>query len=244
MTRPRFSVMTIRVLRGAMVLSALLLTACAAFSLASREYSLALRSQRHSAHGAEVLSHCVSCHGRGGEGTEDGKVPRIAGQHFQVLIKQLIDYRHAERSDRRMERVADRHSLKDTQAIVDVAAYVSQLESTVHAHPAEPTLGEPGAQVYARLCQSCHGDGGEGNAEKRVPRLAGQRYEYLARQIYYMADLRRPNISNRHLAAVAQLSREEILDVADYLSRSGWNRATPRPPSSQARARAAVAGLD
>lgn len=215
-----------------MVLAVLLLAACAAFSLASQEYSVALRAKRDLTQGAEVFRTCVACHGPEGEGTEDGKVPRIAGQHFQVLIKQLIDYRHAERWNRRMQRVANRHNLKDTQAIADVAAYVSQLESTVRAHPAEPDLGEPGAQVYARLCQSCHGYAGEGNAVKRVPRLAGQRYEYLARQIYDMADLRRPNISNRHLSAVARLKRDEILDVADYLSRSGWTRPASLPASS------------
>ena len=222
-----------KALRCAMVVATLLVAACAAFSLASQEYSVALRAEHDLAHGAVVFRTCVACHGPEGEGTEDGKVPRIAGQHFQVLVKQLVDYRHAQRWDRRMARVANRHNLEDTQAIADVAAYVSQLEFSVSAQPAAPDLGEPGAQVYARFCQSCHGFAGEGNAEKLVPRLAGQRYQYLARQIYDMANLRRPNISNRHLSVVARLNREEILDVADYLSRSGWSRSTSLPVSSR-----------
>jgi hypothetical protein len=44
-----------------------------------------------------------------------------------VTIKQLTDYRHAQRWDPRMQVYADNHVLADTQAIADVAAHVASL---------------------------------------------------------------------------------------------------------------------
>ena len=37
--------------------------------------------------------------------------PRIAGQHYSVLLKQLVDFRHGKRWDFRMEERADQHHL-------------------------------------------------------------------------------------------------------------------------------------
>ena len=73
-------------------------------------------------HGAELFEVCAACHGADGAGTSDGTVPAIAGQHFRVVLKQLVDYRHDQRWDIRMEHFTDRHRLAGPQEVADIAA--------------------------------------------------------------------------------------------------------------------------
>lgn len=178
-----------------------------------------LRSTPDPQHGAELFRNCVACHGADGLGSADGSVPMIAGQHAQVIAKQLVDYRQAKRWDSRMERIADRHVLEGPQDIADVAAYASALDRPVSREVGEGMWLERGAETYTRHCTSCHGDAGEGNARGLVPRLAGQHYEYLLRQMYDAVDSRRPNFSRAHVRLLKRFVMEDFEGVADYLSR-------------------------
>jgi cytochrome c553 len=203
-----------------------------ALALGRQDYAAVIRSKPNLEHGAEVFRDCIACHGISGTGTSDGKVPRIAGQHFRLLAKQLVDYRYEER-DIRMEDAIERHLLRDAQTIADVAAYVSQLESPDLPRRDKRAVTAPGAELYAARCQSCHGPAGEGNADKAVPRLAGQRYMYLVRQMHAAISGRRSSFSPRHVRLLEPLERDDILDVADFLSRSVWT--DPAPPPSHSR---------
>ncbi len=79
-------------------------------------------------HGAALFSDtCIACHGPDGSGRQDGDVPAIAGQHYRVIVRQLVGYRHDHRWDLRMEHFTDRHRLVDAQDVADVAAFVSDI---------------------------------------------------------------------------------------------------------------------
>jgi cytochrome c553 len=191
----------------------------------------ALHSRPNLDRGAELFYPCSACHGPSGAGTLDGSVPRIAGQHVSVLAKQLVDYRHDTRWDPRMEHFSDQHHLADAQAIADVAAYINQLKTDSAPDVGNGEFVEHGAQVYAQQCRSCHGLSGEGNAKELIPQIAGQHYEYLRRQIYDAVDGRRPNISVSHIRLLARLERDDIVGLADYLSRMPpRNDSQPAPP--------------
>ena len=151
----------------------------------------------------------------------DGQGPCIAGQHATVLGKQLVDYRYDRRWDLRMENIADRHNLPDAQAIADVAARISHLNRDFPIGHGDGSLVRQGADTYSRLCRGCHGVVAEGDATKAIPRLAGQHYEYLCRQIYDAVDGRRPNFSPWHIRLLARLRHDGIAGMADYLSRVG-----------------------
>ena len=198
---------------------ALLPLAAIAISQSQQELLAALHSKPNLDHGAELFQTCAACHGPAGGGTLDGGVPRIAGQHVSVLAKQLVDYRHDRRWDVRMEHFADRHHLADAQAIADVVAYVNQLDAGSERGVGTGELIVHGAGVYSRLCQSCHGPWGNGDAKRAIPRIAGQHYEYLRRQIYNAVDGRRPNMPAAHIRLLARLERDDISGLADYLSR-------------------------
>jgi len=184
-----------------------------------QEFLEALRSTPNLDRGAELFDTCAACHGPSGAGTRDGAIPRIAGQHYAVVVKQLVDYRHARRWDPRMEHFADQHHLVDAQAVRDVAEYIQHLEISSTPGIGTGELTEHGRGVYADRCQSCHGTAGEGNAKTLAPRIAGQHYEYLRRQFYDAVEGRRPNFSPRHVRLFAGLERDDIVGLADYLSR-------------------------
>ena len=78
-----------------------------AASTAQRELDGALRATPDAFNGEALFDHCASCHGADGGGEADGSTPRIAGQHFRVLAKQLVDFRSGKRWDFRMEGAAD-----------------------------------------------------------------------------------------------------------------------------------------
>jgi cytochrome c553 len=170
------------------------------------------------ARGAALYSACAACHDQQRSGIAGSWVPLIAGQHARVLAKELIDYRHHERWDPRMETIASRHVLTSLQEIADVASYAAAL-------PAAPGLVgdgsgvQAGQMLYAARCADCHGRAAEGSNARRVPRLAGQRFEYLLRQLHDSLESRRPNMPPVHRVALRKLDQQELNGLADYLSR-------------------------
>ena len=193
-----------------------------AASTAQRELDGALRATPDAANGEALFDHCASCHGADGAGEADGSTPRIAGQHFRVLAKQLVDFRSGKRWDFRMEGAAEQHHLTGSQDIADVAAYVAKLDRPGARGIGSGEFIEEGSRIYGKQCASCHGSAAEGNAQGGVPRLAGQHYGYLMRQMYDAVDGRRPALPRLHSQRIAPLDFEQVRAVSDYLARIGW----------------------
>jgi cytochrome c553 len=172
-------------------------------------------------HGAELYQTCAACHGEDGRGTADGEIPAIAGQHGSVLLKQLADFRHQQRSNPRMQNFTDRHHLNGAQDLTDVAAYVAGLPR----FPATASgIGDgsalaAGASTYFQKCERCHGPLGQGDLLQARPRLAGQHYAYLLRQLRETAAGQRPGMDRAHVDMLQDVSPAALSGVADYLSR-------------------------
>jgi cytochrome c553 len=185
----------------------------------SDELQRARAARPDPAHGAQLYTACVACHGVDGAGETNGTVPRIAGQHASVLIKQIIDFRHRRRWDLRMEQVVSGHRLNGPQDVADVAAYVSTLSTTMLPSTGDGQYLQRGASAYLRMCARCHGASGQGDAATAMPRLAGQHAAYLLRQMQETATNGRPNMTANHVEALRTLSYEDFVGAADYLSR-------------------------
>jgi len=224
---PRRALQTVPLVGSVLLLGALLPGETAAVSTSQQELEAVKHCTPNLDQGAEVFHTCAMCHGRDGGGTVDGMVPRIAGQHASVLRKQLIDYRYDRRWDPRMESIAGRHDLPAAQAIADVTAYVNQLDQEPHIGTGDGSLVQQGAASYAQQCRACHGVAAQGDSAHAIPRLAGQHYEYLRRQIYDAVDGRRPSFSSAHIRLLARLDHDDIQAVADYLSRLGSGAGLP-----------------
>jgi cytochrome c553 len=206
--------------RRSAVALALLALSAAAWSAAGagRELAEALRARPDVANGARLFRQCESCHGGDGNGQVNGTVPRIAGQHFRVLLAQLVDFRHGARADFRMETVTDRHHFETPQQLADVAAYAARMKSRGATGRGDGSHLEQGRRLYGVYCRRCHGADARGSDARAVPRLAGQHYGYLVRQMYDAADGRRPSLSRAHARPVTTLAAHEVRAVSDYLS--------------------------
>jgi len=188
---------------------------------AASEQALVMRLGEHADinHGRELFNTCAACHQSNGAGAVDGTVPAIAGQHFGFIVRELIGFRYEQRLDERMQHFTDQHHLKDAQAIADVAAYISQLPKTRSNDHGSGVGLQDGARHYADTCASCHGAGGDGNAQRNVPRLAGQQYKYLLHALLNPADEVRPAFWSEHAHVLNGLQRSDLIAIADYLSR-------------------------
>lgn len=120
------------------------------------------------------LVNCVQCHGSGAAGSEG--YPNLNDDDWlwggtADTIHQTI--LHGIRFDTDPDtRISEMPSfgadgLLDRQQIRQVAEYVL----TLSGHPADPALAEPGMQIFADNCASCHGDQGQGDRDLGAPSL-------------------------------------------------------------------------
>jgi cytochrome c553 len=174
-------------------------------------------------HGLEVFEVCSACHLPEGWGTEDGTFPQLAGQHRNVIIKQLADIRALNRDNPTMYPFALPSEIGGAQSIADVAAYIQKLPMNP-----KPGLGpwEPGSPEYANgeqlfkdNCVRCHGERGEGNNEKYFPRIQGQHYKYMLRQFEWIRDGKRRNANPDMVKQIQDFSDDDMKHVINYVSR-------------------------
>lgn len=201
-------------------LAALLSGAVAGGPAAAVELRDAMLATPDARRGEDLYAPCGACHGVDGRGVSDGSVPAIAGQHFAVVVKQLVDYRNGARWDIQMEHAARMSQLASGQDLADLAAWVAGLPRGFAAGRGDGEHLDAGARTYFRHCESCHGPLGEGDALRGIPRLAGQHYRYLYRQFFDAVEERRPNLPPGHVALMAPLDRAQIVGISDYLSRT------------------------
>lgn len=170
-------------------------------------------------HGSQLFAICARCHGPAGGGNAQSGIPSIAGQHYEFIAKQLVDYRYFRRWDPSMETLSADHHLRDMTDVADVAAFVSSLPARTTTEYGTSGLAQHGKSLYARKCASCHGTNGRGDPRAAIPRLAGQHYSYLLRQMHDAVEGRRPNFTAQHVDLLEPLDRDDLLGIAEYLSR-------------------------
>ncbi len=171
--------------------------------------------------GQHIYETCASCHLPEGWGNSDGAYPQIAGQHQNVLIQQLLDIRSGKRENPTMYPFVQERTIGGYQSLADVVVYIS----TLPMHP-QHRKGpwrdyteeyKTGEKLYKQNCASCHGGHGEGNNETTTPKLYGQHYPYIKRQIILVkSGLRTVNSA---MQAVAQkLTDDQLEQIINYIS--------------------------
>ncbi|HHJ36126.1 MAG TPA: c-type cytochrome, partial [Gammaproteobacteria bacterium] len=171
--------------------------------------------------GLSVYEICATCHLPEGWGNDDGGYPQIAGQHKNVLIKQLLDIRSGYRDNPAMYPFVQERTIGGNQALADVVAYISTLPMNPRhrkgpwsTHRDEYLAGK---KMYRENCSVCHGNGGEGNDEKTIPLLYGQHYPYLLRQVRQIKSGQR-KVNPTMQAITKKLSDVQIQQILDYVS--------------------------
>ncbi|WP_319823512.1 c-type cytochrome [Thalassovita sp.] len=169
--------------------------------------------------GIDVYEVCSACHQLNGWGLTDGTFPQIAGQHYNVIIKQLADIRALNRDNPTMYPFALPSEIGGSQSIADVAAYIEKLPMNPENGVGEGDDLEHGAQLYKDNCVRCHGENGEGNNEKFYPRIHGQHYNYLVRQYQWIKEGKRRNANPDMVQQIQTFTDRDTKAVLDYVSR-------------------------
>jgi cytochrome c553 len=164
---------------------------------------------------------CAPCHGAGGVSTT-ADTPSLAGQHSFYAITQLFLFRAGRRANPLMTAMAKGMSDADLRAYSDLIATLPAAPPAA-AGPADPARMARGAALAQRhRCNSCHGDDYAG--EKQVPRLAGQREDYLAKTLAEFKAGTRVGYTSAMNETLAGVDAQELPDLAHYLAHVGARR--------------------
>ena len=177
--------------------------------------------------GKTLYALCVSCHGADGAGNKALNAPRISGQKEWYLARQLASFKAGMRGSHEKDIYGQQMrpmamTLANEQAVADVAAYLSTLQSS-SAAPTVQGDAAAGKAAYA-VCASCHGANGEGNKALNAPKIAGQQDWYIVRQLQNFKKRIRGSDPNdtygQQMSPMAMTLADEtaINNVAAYIS--------------------------
>ncbi len=169
--------------------------------------------------GKRIYRTCALCHTPEGWGSESGRFPQIAGQHANITMKQLADIRANNRDNPTMLPFTQGRILSGAQAIADVSAYIEQLPMTPANGLGPGRNLEYGKQLYQQNCTKCHGENGEGDPEKFIPRIQGQHFAYVKRQMKWIKKGKRRNADDKMVKQLKGFNHQDIKAIADYTSR-------------------------
>jgi cytochrome c553 len=165
------------------------------------------------ARGAEKAPACDACHGAAGRAPLPG-MPTLAGQQAEYLVLQLVLLREGLRDVPQMAGMLKGWTDRDLQ---DVAAHYGARQPLRGEGGRDLQLHERGAGLAKSLgCNSCHG--GDFGGQQHVPRIAGQREDYLAASLTAYRDGKRSGLDTSMNAAMYGVTNADIQALAHFLA--------------------------
>lgn len=165
------------------------------------------------------MGRCFLCHGVDGE-SSTALYPRLAGQHYEYIAKQLADFKSGRRKSDTMADMAADLTPGEMQAL---GVFFERKPARVEA-VGDAELAAVGGFVFRRgnpysgvpACASCHGETGGGTAQ--LPRLAGQIPQYIESQLRSFDKRERTNDNAVMHSIASRLTELEMKAVASYIS--------------------------
>ena len=155
---------------------------------------------------------CAACHGDGGRATIATN-PILAGQTSRYLYLQLRDFQEGRRSDPQMGPMVKDMTRDEMRELSDWFAAQKPPIQQYKVDDAKAKLGK--AKADETLCTMCHLGGFLGQNE--IPRVAGQNYEYIVKQLADFKARRRTNDAGNMTSVSNTLSDADIDNLAHYL---------------------------
>jgi len=162
---------------------------------------------------AEKVDVCTACHGPNGNSASP-QYPVLAGQNARYLYLQLKDFKEGRRHDPQMDPMAAPLTRDDMLALADYFSKQKQAPSGFKADAAKVALGKKKTDEV--LCPMCHL--GEFAGQNEIPRVAGQQYEYVKKQLADFKAKRRTNDAGNMTSVAATLSDADIENLAQYIA--------------------------
>jgi cytochrome c553 len=173
----------------------------------------------------QVVDACAPCHGPNGNSINQA-YPVLAAQRSIYLTEQLRNFASGQRVNPIMNAMA--RSLKESEFSALAEYFARQIPSEARFFEPDERLRQKGEKIVtARDCAACHGNGLMG--KDQFPRLAGQGYEYLLKQLNGFADGTRRDPGNTMNQLAFSWSAEERQAIATFLANhpvSGGGRST------------------
>jgi len=156
---------------------------------------------------------CAACHGADGNSVS-GEFPNLAGQSWRYIYVQLKDYKEGRRTNPVMTAMAASLSRQDMVDLGNFFAAQPSKSTAFKADEGKATLGL--AKANETLCSMCHQGGFSGQNE--IPRVAGQQYDYIVKQMLDFKARRRTNDAGNMTSVAQTLSEVDIENLAHYIA--------------------------
>jgi cytochrome c553 len=169
---------------------------------------------------------CLSCHGAGGN-SDLPNIPNIAQQPKQFLVSALYQFREGNRKNDMMTPVTAGLSNADLN---ELATYFSSQKLAPQKSTLTPEQLALGAELTQKNnCIACHAK--DLGGQQHIPRLAGQRREYVKAQLTAFHNSTRFDMDGVMTSAAQALTDKDIEALASYVSGLAPPAAPVAPPS-------------
>jgi cytochrome c553 len=163
----------------------------------------------------ERLPVCLACHGANGQSQVTG-VPSLGAQQAFYITVQLLMFRE------RMRVVAPMNDMAKGLSDDDLRSFADAIATLPPPRPADGPVDETRvararAVVEQNHCNVCHTPSFAG--QDNVPRIAGQREDYLVKALRGYKDNSRRGYDDAMANVIAPITDAQIVDLAYYLAR-------------------------
>jgi cytochrome c553 len=163
--------------------------------------------------GRKKVETCIPCHGSEGNSAVP-LFPILAGQTARYTYLQLKDFKEGRRTEPQMTPFIQDLTRQD---MFDIAAFFAAQKPAPPPFTPDPVKVRRGkAKAAEVLCTMCHLGGFRGQNE--IPRVAGQHYEYIVKQMKEFKTGVRTNDAGNMASVSKTLSDQDIDDLAQYLA--------------------------
>lgn len=168
-----------------------------------------------------VNTVCVACHSADGNSMIPAN-PKLAGQHYDYLLKQLRDFKSGARKSAVMAGMVATLTPEDMK---NLAAFFSS-QKMAPGVAKDKELAAIGQKLYRGgkasnslpACAACHGPNGSG-IPAQFPRIAGQHADYVETQLKNFRTSDRANDPGNMMQAIAvKMTDKEMKAAADYIN--------------------------
>jgi len=163
----------------------------------------------------ERLAPCLACHGEKGQ-SQQPEMPSLGAQPAFYIMIQLFMFRERLRIVEVMNTMTKGLTDDELRTMADVIAQLPPPQPV--EGPGDPArLERASALVQQHRCKFCHNPDFSG--AQQVPRLAGQREDYLVKALREYKNNTRRGYDPAMAEVLYPISDEQILDLAYFLAR-------------------------